>query len=88
MDNKLIDQYVETLCLKGCSAVREDINLLKQGVSIPELDTLSDLAKQAVLDQLCEIMAVYGDTTTCPNPKSVQTEVNGLKDAQEEKKTR
>jgi hypothetical protein len=66
MASKQIDQCVEALCQKGCGAVREDIKLLKRGVILPELKALDDRARKAVLDELCSIMAVYGDR--CPLP--------------------
>ena len=86
MGNKQIDQCVEALCQKGCGAVREDIRLLEQGVILPELKSLDDLARQAVLKELRSIMAVYGDG--CPVAPSAQRELNGLEYARKEKKTR
>jgi hypothetical protein len=64
MRNKQIDQCVEILCQKGCRSVREEIQLLEQGVILPELTDLDDLSRQKVLKELKAIMAVYGDN--CP----------------------
>jgi hypothetical protein len=86
MGNQQIDQCVEILCLKGCRAVREDIQLLEQGVILPELKSLDDLSQQAVLKELRAIMAVYGDG--CPVEPPLDKELSGLKHAKKEKKTR
>jgi hypothetical protein len=64
MGRQQIDQRVEQICQKGCLAVREDIRLLEQGVILPELQDFDEMARQAVLKELCAIMAVYGDA--CP----------------------
>ena len=64
MRNKQIDQCVEILCQKGCQSVRREIRLMEQGVVLPELAVLDDLARLAVLKELRAIMAVYGDS--CP----------------------
>jgi hypothetical protein len=77
MRSKKIDQCIERLCQKGCGSVREDILLLEQGVVLPELIALDDLARQAVLKELRSIMAVYGDS--CPLPSSSNTTNDELK---------
>jgi len=74
MRNKQIDQCIETLCQKGCQSVRQDIGLLEQGVILPELTVLDDLARLAVLKELRAIMAVYGNS--CP-AMPVNSEVRG-----------
>jgi len=64
MRGKLIDECIENLCAKGCRSVRQDIRLLEQGVALPELAVLDDLARLTVLKELRAIMAVYGNS--CP----------------------
>ncbi|MES9833759.1 MAG: hypothetical protein ABW170_16040 [Candidatus Thiodiazotropha sp. L084R] len=86
MGNKQIDQYVEILCQKGCRSVREDIQLLEQGVILPELEVLDDLSRQKVLKELRAIMAVYGDS--CPVEFPSDIGLSGLKHGKHEKKTR
>jgi hypothetical protein len=77
MRNKQIDECIERLCQKGCRSVRDDIRLIEQGETIPELSVLDDLARQAVLKELRSIMAVYGDS--CPMPAVDDTPKDGLK---------
>ncbi|MEW8028067.1 MAG: hypothetical protein AB2792_02110 [Candidatus Thiodiazotropha sp.] len=62
--SRLIEPYVETICEKGCESVREDMRLLSQGVVLPELKDLDEIARKMVLKELQSIMAVYGDG--CP----------------------
>jgi hypothetical protein len=64
MVSRLIEPYVEAICEKGCQSVREDMRLLSQGVILPELKELDEMARQMVLKELQSIMAVYGDG--CP----------------------
>ncbi|MET0008860.1 MAG: hypothetical protein ABW124_06050 [Candidatus Thiodiazotropha sp. 6PLUC9] len=86
MGNKQIDQYVEILCQKGCRSVREDIQLLEQGVILPELEALDDLSRQKVLKELRAIMAVYGDSCPIEYPSDIKS--SGLKHGEQENKTR
>lgn len=69
-DNRLIDQKVEQLCLKGCKSVREDIKLLERGVILPEIQNLNQLGRENVLKELQAIMAVYGDA--CPLDRNIK----------------
>jgi hypothetical protein len=64
MGSESVESYVEAICEKGCQSVREDIRLLRQGVVLPELRGLDEIARQTVLKELQSIMAVYGDG--CP----------------------
>jgi len=57
-----IEQCVEALCNKGCQFVREDISRLQAGEILPETGHLTDEERQSVLEELQDIMAVYGDT--------------------------
>lgn len=77
MRSKQIDECIERLCQKGCRSVRDDIRLLERGETIPELNVLDDLARQAVLKELRSIMAVYGDS--CPMPVVEKTPKDNLK---------
>ena len=61
-----IDDCIESLCRKGCNAVREDIASLEQGRPLPETEGLSPQEVGAVLQELRSIMAVYGDVCRTP----------------------
>lgn len=56
-----IEDCVEAICNKGCRAVQGDIELLRGGGCIPELDGFSEADRQRVLAELQSIMQVYGD---------------------------
>ncbi|MEW8691241.1 MAG: hypothetical protein AB2535_09130 [Candidatus Thiodiazotropha endolucinida] len=64
MRSRSIEPYVEAICEKGCQSVREDMRLLSQGVVLPELKDLDEMARKMVFKELRSIMAVYGDG--CP----------------------
>lgn len=66
MNREKIDHCVETLSLRGCTEVWEAIRLLEEDVSIPEISELNDNEKQAVLNELKSIMAVYGERKNNP----------------------
>ena len=70
MKREQIDRVVESLCLKGCISVREDIKLLQRGVTLPEVRDLDELARRSVLKELQSIMAVYGDV--CPADRKIR----------------
>ena len=70
MNREQIDRAIESLCLKGCISVREDIKLLQRGVILPEIRNLDELARHAVLKELESIMAVYGDV--CPADRRIR----------------
>jgi hypothetical protein len=70
MNRKQIDRALERLCLKGCASVREDIKLLRQGVILPEIQDLDELARRTLLKELQSIMAVYGDA--CPADRDIR----------------
>ena len=57
----MIDAYVEAICNKGCQTVRQDISILEQGETVPELQALTEQERTQVLVELKSIMAVYGD---------------------------
>lgn len=60
-----VDRCVEVMCKKGCKALWEDIEALQKGVTLPEVDLLSELERRQVLAELKAIMAVYGSTGSC-----------------------
>ncbi len=60
---------VETLCNKGCKAVRDDIAALESGQGLPETRELRAEEVRAVLAELKSIMAVYGDVLSLPELK-------------------
>ena len=62
LSNKKIDNIVETICQKGCQAVRDDIALLKCGKKPVETNGLNRAERRAVYKELKSIMAVYGDS--------------------------
>lgn len=65
MNHPEIARCVETLCLKGCKEVARLILALEQGESIMEIQTLGPDERQAVLDELKAIMAVYDERGSC-----------------------
>jgi hypothetical protein len=59
LNKRLIEQSVENLCRKGCKAVWADIGALEVGRRLPETAGLSSAERQAVIDELKAVMAVY-----------------------------
>ena len=59
MNRRRIEQSVENLCRKGCRAVWADIDALEAGRRLPETAGLSAVERQAVIDELKAVMAVY-----------------------------
>ncbi|NEV60914.1 hypothetical protein [Thiorhodococcus minor] len=57
-----IEACVERLCSKGCRQVRLDIATLEAGGDLPETRDLSAAQRAALLEELKQIMAVYGDS--------------------------
>jgi hypothetical protein len=60
--DKRVLARVEAVCEKGCRSVREDIATLRRGESIPESAGLTRGERGQLLNELEQIMAVYGDT--------------------------
>ena len=54
-----VDHYVEYLCEQGCAKVSVYIEALQNEQWLPELGRLSDYERQAVLDELVDVMSVY-----------------------------
>ena len=61
MQNR-VDNCVEALCQKGCSAVWGHIEALEAGQLLPETDGLSTPEIKAVINELKSIMSVYKGT--------------------------
>ena len=57
-----VEGCVEAICNKGCQSVRADIRTLEQGGGVKELQEAPEPVRQAVLQELKHIMAVYGDS--------------------------
>lgn len=57
-----VEGCVEAICNKGCQSVRADIRTLEQGGVVRELKEAPEPVRQAVLQELKHIMAVYGDS--------------------------
>jgi len=52
---------IEAICARGCERVRADIRTLEQGGELPETQGLAPSQRDAILDELNQIMAVYGE---------------------------
>ncbi|MFN3398012.1 MAG: hypothetical protein ACK4ZS_05685 [Sulfurimicrobium sp.] len=59
MNQTKIQRCVETLSLKGCAEVTRIIAALERGEPVADTLELTAGEKQAVLDELKSIMAVY-----------------------------
>ena len=54
-----VEHCVELLCQQGCSKVGEYIDALQQDKPVPGVDGLNEDERQALLEELVSIMAVY-----------------------------
>jgi hypothetical protein len=54
-----IERAVDTVCALGCEKVNERIEILRRGESCPECRSLNQKQREAVLQILQSIMAVY-----------------------------
>lgn len=61
MNREKIDRCVETLSLRGCTKVCEVIRLLEEGTPLPETTELTEDEREAVLNELKSVMAVYAE---------------------------
>lgn len=59
MTRQRIDDCIEALCNKGCSAVWGYIEALEAGTSLPETQELNATERQTVLIELKSVMSVY-----------------------------
>lgn len=59
IDDPKLSRYLDHLCNQGCTAVREAIEQMEAGNSLPELDNLNQSEQQRLLQELKSIMAVY-----------------------------
>lgn len=66
MNREKIDRCVETLSLRGCTEVYEVIRLLEEGKYLPETAELADDERNAVLNELKSVMAVYAERKGTP----------------------
>lgn len=58
-DDRVVERCVERLCQDGCDKVYEYIEALRAGRELAMTGALSGAERQAVLDELLSIMAVY-----------------------------
>lgn len=65
MDQPRIAQCIEALCQRGCKEVSRVILALERGEPMAEVQELNAGERQAVLDELKSIMAVYREGGTC-----------------------
>jgi hypothetical protein len=61
MNRRLVENWVESLCEKGCRSVWKDIQRLERGEPLQGMEELTDQDLQQVLTELKAIMAVYGE---------------------------
>ena len=61
LDASAIEACLEALCAKGCRQVRRDIATLESGAELPETMGLTSEQRAWLLNELKQIMAVYGD---------------------------
>ena len=54
-----VERSVELLCAQGCSKVSEYIDALQRGQPVPGIVELNEDERQALLEELVSIMAVY-----------------------------
>jgi hypothetical protein len=55
-----LEARIEAICARGCQRVRADIRTLEQGGELPETRGLAPGQRDAILNELNQIMAVYG----------------------------
>lgn len=56
-----IQDAIETLCNDGCQSVRNYIQQLETGESLPITDTYTESEHKLLLNELKKIMAVYDE---------------------------
>ncbi len=59
LDAERVNRFIETLCARGCNAVRDTITALESGAAPGITGELNDEEREAVLRELKAIMAVY-----------------------------
>jgi uncharacterized protein YpmB len=65
MDQSKIAHCIEVLCQKGCKEVSLVILALERGDPMTEVQELNENERQAVLQELQSVMAVYREGGTC-----------------------
>ncbi|MBK1693957.1 hypothetical protein CKO09_04285 [Chromatium weissei] len=61
LDHLRLESRLESICQQGCQQVRRIISALEAGVDVPETHGLNQRESSALLAELQQIMAVYGD---------------------------
>ncbi len=61
IDRLQLESRLENICQQGCQQVRRIIAALDTGDEIPETHGLNQSERAALLAELKQIMAVYGD---------------------------
>ncbi len=61
LDHLRLESRVEAICQHGCPQVRRIIAALETGDEVPETHGLNQSERAALLAELQQIMAVYGD---------------------------
>ncbi|NCA69664.1 MAG: hypothetical protein EOM91_06065 [Sphingobacteriia bacterium] len=64
LDLERVDSCIESICARGCASVRRDIATLEAGGDLSETRALTPAERRRLLDELRQIMSVYGDA--CP----------------------
>ncbi|MBC8519186.1 MAG: hypothetical protein H8D24_02080 [Gammaproteobacteria bacterium] len=67
MDQKKVDRALEIVGQMGCEKTREIIRQLEAGEEVHPCENLSIDECKSMLEELKEVMAVYGDDC-CPIP--------------------
>ncbi len=68
MDQKKIDRALEIVGQMGCEKTREIIRQLEAGEDVHPCNSLSVDECRSMLEELKEVMSVYGDDC-CPIPQ-------------------
>lgn len=66
MGKDRVEECVESICNKGCQAVRSDIETLERCRALPETVGFSEEETRRLLRELKAIMSVYGDACRLP----------------------
>ncbi len=69
MDQQKVDRALELVGKMGCEKTREIIRRLEAGEEVELCSQLSAVECRAMLEELKEVMAVYGDDACCPVPE-------------------
>jgi hypothetical protein len=64
-NDKQIDLCLEQICEQGCRIVNQVIQQLEQGKNIDNIQYLSHVQQNRLLQELKNIMAIYAKTGSC-----------------------